>query len=443
MKIRQANVAGLFYPADEAELKEKVEAALKNSEKDIEYTSRAVIVPHAGIDYSGELAAKALKYLNPATETIILIAPAHKHELKGLALSESDAWEVPTGNVKINKKITKEISAKFAHYDEEVFVNEHSVEVLLPLIKKMFPKAKFVPVLTGAENYEKVTEIIERYWDNPEISFVISSDLSHFHHKIEANRIDSITADMIENNVTMNMIPEQACGYVGVCGLLTFARRNKFSLMRVGLTDSSVKTGEKSSVVGYGAWYVAEDERINFIQKYFGKSLIDLAKISIKSELEKQSVRVQNYPKALETKVASFVTLEIAGNLRGCVGSVAPVDALLIGVCKNARNAAFKDPRFSPLQTNEFEKTDISVSLLGTPEKLNFESEEDLLGKIDNTTGLIIRDIGRQALFLPEVWEKFNDKKSFLTELKKKAGLAPDWFSDTFEAFTFKTVYVK
>lgn len=444
MSIRKPNVAGVFYPGDKENLTKKIEELTTDLKKDVEYVSRAIIAPHAGFDFSGKTAAKAYQYLNPTAKTVFVFAPVHRHALSGLAVPSDLKFEIPTGKIKVDTTVIADlVSSELAAYNDDVFVNEHSVEVQLPFIKHFLPKASVVPILVGAADFRKVTEIIEKYWDNS-TDFVVSSDLTHFRTKFEANRIDNVTADMIENGITLNMLPEQACGYIPVCGLTEFAKQKGFTLARVDLTDSSAASGDKDNVVGYGAWFLAEEEKTDFIKNNFSDLIRNLAYISIKSQLEKANVRIETYPKMLETKLASFVTLEIGENLRGCIGSVLPHEPLIVDICRNARNAAFKDPRFTPVQANEFDKLKITVSLLSAPKKLEFGSEEELLEKLTpDSDGLVIRDVGRQSLFLPDVWKKIPDKREFLNALKQKAGLAPNWFSETFEAFTFKTVYIQ
>lgn len=440
MKIKKTSVAGQFYAENKELLLADIKTFEEKNQKECQYDSRAIIVPHAGYKYSGALAVKAFQYLKKDLETIIIFAPAHRYAVEGFALSADDAWAIPTGEVKINKDISKEIKNIDGEFCNEAFINEHSVEVQIPFIKYFLPSAKIVPVLVGATGFKKISEIIEKYWDNDKVGFVISSDLSHFRNKQEATRVDNVTADMIENLISENMLPEQACGYIGICGLIDFAKSKNFSLIRVGMTDSSEKTGNLASVVGYGAWFLAEQEKTVFLKENFANVLKNLASISIKSNLDKVNLKVENYPKALETKAASFVTLSIEGNLRGCIGTIIGVEPLIVDVCKNAQKSAFQDPRFIPLEKNEFDKLSISVSILSAPEAIKFENEEDLLNKINQgVDGLIIQDIGRQAIYLPEVWKQIPDKKDFLNSLKQKAGLKPDWFSDTFTAFRFKT----
>ena len=443
MSIKKMAVAGQFYPVDENELREEIKGYTENLQKECDYFSRAVIVPHAGHVYSGALAAKGYQYLKKELDTIFVFAPCHRVYVETFALSTADEFETPLGNVGVNKAFQDELKALGGVENDDAFLNEHSVEVQLPFIKTYFENSKIVPVLVGGADQNKIFEIINKYWDNKNIGFVISSDLSHFRPREEAQRVDFVTADMIENNVFENLLPEQACGYKAVAGLLEFAKSKNYSMIRVGITDSSETTKDPSSVVGYGSWYLAEEEKTKFFKDNFQEVLRKLAVLSVKSQLDNLNLRIENCPRALETRLASFVTLIENGILRGCIGSIAAHQPLVVDICQNARNAAFKDPRFTPVQANEFEKLQFAVSLLSRPEKIDFNGEEDLLEKlVPEVDGLIIRDAGRQAVYLPEVWKQLPDKKEFLNSLKQKAGLTPEWFSDTFEAYRFKTELV-
>ena len=113
-------------------------------------------------------------------------------------------------------------------------------------------------------------------------------------------------------------------------------------------------------------------------------------------------------------------------------------------MAENAKNAAFKDTRFRPVNREDVDKLKISVSLLTPPKRMGFTSEEDLLNRLTpNLDGLIIKDGDKQAVFLPSVWEQIPDKREFLKALKVKAGLNPEHFSQTFEAYTFEAIYIK
>ena len=148
----------------------------------------------------------------------------------------------------------------------------------------------------------------------------------------------------------------------------------------------------------------------------------------------------ERYPSSLACPGASFVTLELDGELRGCIGHLEARQPLLRDVAENAWLAAFRDPRFPPLSTDEFARLDLSVSILSPAESLAFASEAELLDKIrPGIDGLILRDGARQGTFLPSVWRSLPDPADFLRHLKLKAGLPPDYWSDTIEIDRYTT----
>jgi AmmeMemoRadiSam system protein A len=135
-----------------------------------------------------------------------------------------------------------------------------------------------------------------------------------------------------------------------------------------------------------------------------------------------------------------FVTLEKAGQLRGCIGSLEPHRALIEDIAENARAAALRDPRFVPVAAHELDSLELSISVLGAPEPIHFASENDLLGQIrPGIDGLILRDGEHRATFLPAVWDRLTDPHRFLCELKRKAGLPLDHWSDTLLVYRYTT----
>ena len=438
---KKASVSGTFYPSDKTELLNMID---NFKCKESGYFSRAVIVPHAGYIYSGELANCGISHLRQNAKNVFIFAPAHFERIFGCVTCNYDAFETPLGNIEVNKELSKEIS-NFCdcQINNFAFEKEHSLEVQLPLIKKHLPDAKVIPVLYGCENFNNLAETIKHFWDNDENVFVISSDLSHFYPEKESYKIDSYTAKMIESNETRDFEMEQACGAVGICGLTDFAKNNKFSLIRIGLTNSARVTGDSSRVVGYGSWFLYEGEKNRYIKEYFSDTVLKICKDSILSGFQLGEIKPKDYPCVLEEYGASFVTLELAGILRGCIGSIIAHRPLVQDLIKNAHAAAFADPRFNPLTLDEYNKISISVSLLSKPERIEFKDEEDLLDKlIPNKDGLIIRDGNYQSVFLPIVWEQLPDKHEFLKELKLKAGLDENYSSETLEAFKFNAVKI-
>lgn len=442
--IKKAFVAGRFYPGNKDELKNLIESFKKETPPSSNYQSRAIIVPHAGYIYSGRLAVQGFQYLDKNVKTVFVISPAHKERVFGCAIADYEAFETPLGEIEVNKESTKEIARLFkCKVCNDAFETEHAIEVQLPLIQTFLPNAKIVPIIYGCEDYKNISEILKHLWQNKENGFVISSDLSHFYPEKDALRVDYFTANLIETNEVKNFEADMACGAVGICGIADFAKENDFSLVRVGVTNSGEITGDTSSVVGYGSWFLYESGKNEYIKEYFSKTVLDICKSSIESGLQLGNSLPQDYPEVLEERGACFVTLKIHGQLRGCIGSIIAHRPLMQDLIKNAHAAAFSDPRFNSLTLDEFETLQIEVSLLSKPEKIDFADEDDLLNKITpHKDGLILRDGCNQGVYLPAVWEQLPDKKVFLASLKVKAGIDKTQCRESLDAQKFYTTMI-
>lgn len=142
----------------------------------------------------------------------------------------------------------------------------------------------------------------------------------------------------------------------------------------------------------------------------------------------------------LKQKRATFITLTINDNLRGCIGHIMPIQTLYKDVIDNARAAAFHDPRFYPLEKSELDQIKIEISVLSIPKKLEYKNTDDLLKKlIPGETGVIIKKNYNEATYLPQVWDDIPEKSAFLRSLCQKAGLAPnEWKSNSLEVKTYR-----
>ena len=161
-------------------------------------------------------------------------------------------------------------------------------------------------------------------------------------------------------------------------------------------------------------------------------ALLDLARASIRAGLEggEPRVRATDYPAGLQAPRASFVTLNVAAQLRGCIGTLEAHQPLVLDVAQNAFAAAFRDPRFPALGRDEFARIEIHISILSVPEPVSFASEADLLARLrPGVDGLIIEEGYRRGTFLPAVWESLPEPGEFLRQLKRKAGLPADYWS--------------
>ena len=443
-KIKEPSVAGSFYTADKFDLAAQIDSFREENRNYYKNSTRLVIVPHAGLIYSGRLAYEGISQLSANVKNIFIFAPAHRVAFEGLCLSGYDEWQTPLGNIKINQKICKElIENEGLSYNDEAISPEHSLEIQVPIIQKLFNNIQIVPILIGREGPEIVEKIIEKYYPKPENAFIISSDLSHFLTEDKAKELDNKTADMIESGNIYDFKFEQACGAVGIVGAVGFANKKGYSLIRIDMANSGNITDDKSSVVGYGSWFLYEGDKNSFIERNYSDFVIDIAKLVIKSSFDKKGITL-NYPQVFDELGACFVTLEKFGQLRGCIGSIVAHQSLINDLVEHSKDAAFNDYRFNPVTSSEVKDLKISVSILSDPKKIEFDGEQDLLDKITPfIDGIIIRDGKYQAVYLPSVWEQLPVKTDFLNSLKVKAGLSADYFSETFEAYRFKSTYIK
>ncbi|OGT19968.1 MAG: AMMECR1 domain-containing protein [Gammaproteobacteria bacterium RBG_16_57_12] len=151
-------------------------------------------------------------------------------------------------------------------------------------------------------------------------------------------------------------------------------------------------------------------------------------------------VNPESFDISLRMQRACFVTLEIDHTLRGCIGSLAATQALIVGVAHNAYAAAFNDPRFPPLGPIEHNRISLHISVLSSPQPLPCASERELLAKLHpGADGLILEEGHRRATFLPAVWESLPDPEDFLKHLKSKAGLPADFWSDSLRFYRYHT----
>ena len=172
-------------------------------------------------------------------------------------------------------------------------------------------------------------------------------------------------------------------------------------------------------------------------------SLLQVAQASIAAGLQTGkplAINAANYPAPLTEQRASFATLTQGGALRGCIGSLEARTMLVEDVARNAFAAAFRDPRFPPLQQSEFEALDIQISVLSTPESVVFASELELLEEMrPGVDGLILQEDGNRGTFLPSVWESLPQPGDFLHHLKLKAGLPADYWSGSVRVWRYTT----
>ncbi len=454
-RIRKAAVAGTFYPNDKKQLDQMVDVLLKNAIS-LDSNPKAIIAPHAGYIYSGKVAASAyepLRSLKNKIKKIVLLGPSHHVSFDGLAIPQSDFFETPIGKVTIDQEAIRLIQKlPQISVSDVAHVREHSLEVHLPFLQKIFgDKFLLTPIVVGHSNPDEVGQVIEKLWGNDDTLIVISTDLSHYHTYEEAYQMDRETCSQVESLDLEQLHSQKMCGSLPVSGLLNVARKKKLQVKMVDFCNSGdIKVNNakanKDRVVGYASFYCGDKKDLgDFISKAHKQELLNIARGTIEYGVD-NNYETPEYLESLlnfdkETPVATFVTLEIKGKLRGCIGSLVAHRDILQDVAFNAYSAAFCDPRFPKLTKEELENLEISISILTTPQPLKFNGEEDLLKKIQpNIDGLILIDGKKQGTFLPSVWESLPNKKDFLDQLKVKSGLTENYWSNNIKIQRYHTV---
>jgi len=454
--IRMPVCAGKFYPATQSELKQTIDTLTQKAKQTtVKIPSnkelKAIILPHAGYIYSGFTAAHASNVLSEKQfNKVILLGPDHRVGFRNCAISNVKGYQTPLGLIMLHEdtKILLKKSNLFQYIQpfDEV---EHSLEVILPFLQYYLKDFELVPIVMGrTSEINTIADAIEPLLDLDTL-LVVSSDLSHFLPYSKAVARDKETIDII-----LNFKPEElkkrencACGKIPILILMEIARRHEWQPVLLNYSNSGDTAGDCSKVVGYAAIAYFSKTSLN---KKQGAILVKLARKTImeKLGLNMKSDKARQLSDALKNSCfnerrGTFVTLKIDGRLRGCIGSLTSNESILTGIRRNALNAAFRDPRFPPLTTDEFEHVDIEISILTKPKPLEYTDYSDLLSKLRvNVDGVIIRKRRAGATFLPQVWKQLPEPEKFLSRLCAKAGLSADsWKNTKLEVLTYQVQY--
>ena len=466
--VRSARWAGRFYPDDPSTLSRLIEDLVRQAGGGDELTPpspgtvvRALVLPHAGYAYAGLSAAYGVRSL-PAhgIDKVVLLGPDHRVGLTRAAVSDVDAYETPLGRIPLHPdaRVLLSDSTLFQASPASDRV-EHSLEVVLPYLQYRLDRFSLVPVVVGGSPPKPIADSIDRLLDERSL-LVVSSDLSHYLPYAQAIVRDGQTLELIRSgNIGALMHDDnRACGSRPLAVLLTIARKRGWQPVVLLYNNSGDTAGSRDRVVGYAA--VAFYGGSSMVQhaapppfavtQEDGQALVALARQRIAEKLGLATLpeaavqpKERLHRPVFEKPAATFVTLKIHGQLRGCIGSLRARQSLKDDVAQNAVNAAFRDPRFSPLTASEFGRVDIEVSVLSDPEPLPYDSTEDLIRKLrPGVDGVIIQRGARRATFLPQVWDQLSTHDAFLGHLCLKAGLPETaWKQGTLSVFTYQVMY--
>lgn len=272
-QVREAAVAGQFYPRDPAALAAAVQQyvqeepsrpAVEQSQTPgtgdlaAEPAPKAIIAPHAGYPYSGPVAGTAyacVAHSRDQIRRVVLVGPAHRVPVRGLALPEAGAFATPLGIVPVDAAATEALLAlDFVQVSAQAHALEHSLEVQLPFLQEILASFTIVPLVVGQASPEQVSEALEKVWGGPETLIVISSDLSHYCEYGAARGLDEAASRAIEELRPAELADGQACGRTPIQGLLLQARARRMQVRTVDLRNSGDTAGPRDQVVGYGAY---------------------------------------------------------------------------------------------------------------------------------------------------------------------------------------------
>ena len=258
-RVRPPAVAGLFYPDDPQRLATAVESLLAVDVPADEPVAQALVVPHAGYVYSGPTAGVAYARLRarPGVSRVVLLGPAHRVWTDGLAVPSVDGFATPLGMVPIDDALRRRaLGVPWVTVDDAPHAREHSLEVQLPFLQRLFGAVSLLPLAVGDARPHEVAEVLDVLWDGPETLVLVSTDLSHYLDYASARMRDERTAAAIVAADAAAIEDDDACGARPLRGLLVAAARRGLDVRLLDLRSSGDTAGDRDRVVGYGAFAV-------------------------------------------------------------------------------------------------------------------------------------------------------------------------------------------
>ncbi|UCF35728.1 MAG: AmmeMemoRadiSam system protein B [Acidobacteriota bacterium] len=477
--VRKPAVAGQFYPSDPVKLNQAIDQFIGEAVPPLPARPAALVVPHAGYIYSGQIAADAFRQAQGHQyDLIVLLGPNHTTpSFRGISVYKSGVFETPLGRSQIAEDVADELisASRDVSFHEGVHRREHSIEVQIPFVQKLFPSARILPIVVATEDLEtcaRFGRLLAEKLKGQRSLLVASSDLSHYpayDQAVDADLASIAAISRLEPKPLQQALHQvtgvlnlstQACGeapiLVTVSAALQSGTQFGVPISYANSGDSSVGTHDR--VVGYGAvaFYSEPPTPSREIYRTIATDPGDSGMLALSSEQKKTLlevarntmnryftsgitplIRVQEAP--FSFRMGVFVTLRINTTLRGCIGHMVADLPLAQAVSYTTMQAAFNDRRFEPIGESELTSLDIEVSIL-TPEQRIHSVDEIRLG----TDGVVLRKLGRSAVFLPRVAiEQGWSRDEMLSALALKAGLNKDDWQAGAEFAVFQTIAFK
>jgi MEMO1 family protein len=479
-RVRESALAGGWYTADPEQLQAQVDGFLNGAAPGVPKGEiRALIVPHAGYAYSGPTAGQVVSLVKGREyRRVLVLAPSHHSGFHGLSIADVNAYRTPLGDVPLDLDAVKALRASpLVGSHAEAHAHEHSIEIELPLLQRaLAPGWRLVPVLVGQlgpGDVQAAADLLRPLADEHTL-VLVSSDFTHYGPRFGyqpfppgsqvAEHIRALDEGAIERILAKDaegFLAYQADTGITICGYRPIAILLRMlgpgaRVERVAYAASGALTGDWSNSVSYAGLVITDPQPLSAdtpsrkprfeadegLSKADLKRLHRLATLALEDAVLGPSQRrtatlaqaLDALPDRLREPAGAFVTLKRHGDLRGCIGTIGPVEPLYQAVLDNGDNAARRDPRFSPVQPDELKDLDVEVSVLTPPHPI--ASWKDFrVGE----QGIILSKDGHRAVFLPEVaTEQDWTREQTLSYLSRKAGLPADAWRDgaSFKVFT-------
>ena len=463
--VRPATQAGRFYESDARLLSHEVDSLLaRHAQRSDDEDVAALIVPHAGYYFSGNVAASAYARLNPEKKykRIFLLGPSHHEWLDGASVNgEVDYYATPLGDVKVDRETARQLIKTDSVFScqPKAHDREHCLEVQLPFLQRHLGEVPpIVPIIISTNDFSKLKRMAEvlKPWFTEENLFIISSDFSHYPSYEDAYEVDTKTGEAVASGDVEQFIASieanarsgkrnlstSACGEFPIITLMLMLN-GQYQVKHIMYQNSGdIDNYDHSRVVGYHSFAFIRNGQTRtdteFTLSYEEKQMLKkIAYTSIKDSLNGKPISMFNHQSSiLNQKCGAFVSLHKQGRLRGCIGHFGEDVPLHEIVAEMARAAAFEDPRFPPVHREELGDIDIEISVL-TPMRRIQSLDDFQLHK----HGIYIRKGYRSGTFLPQVADEVNwTKEEFVGHCSQdKAGLGWNGWRDA-ELYVYEAI---
>jgi MEMO1 family protein len=414
--------AGHFYPAGHEELHNLLGQLFQEAAEPLDDGPiRAVIAPHAGYVFSGQVAASAYNQIPDGTsyERVFILASSHNASFKGAAVCKSSTYRTPLGFVNLDVEAAGQLVKRdnIFHYRTDPFLREHSLEVQIPFLQfKLGSKFRLIPVILGNCSFtdcSRIAQVLEP-WSTPDNLFVVSTDFSHYPSYDDAvvNDLETATAicsndpevlqQHLDHPPDLNNLVTSLCGWTSVTSLLflTSDKPVKYKQIQYKNSGDAKFAGEKDRVVGYWALAVYEYQPSVIVTQEEQAQLIDSARKAVMQFLatgDKMNFQPEYMPQIVKQQAGLFVSIYVDGELRGCMGNMNTDESLNLLVKQIAVSAAC-DSRFKNLNLQDLDTMEIEISVLSPLRKIN-SPKEFIPGK----HGIYIQKGPDSGTYLPKV----------------------------------------